>query len=214
MSLPGTDEGDPAHGVDQERHEQHRADVRPSSGPGGRHGMLYVVVCGAGPAPQVGRLVTLAQARGWEVAVTLTPAAAVMVPPQTRAALEAATGHAVRDDWYGPHRPRAAAVAVTPATYNTVNKWAAGIADTYALGILAELTGAGVPVAVLPFVNRALAANAVFDRSVALLREQGVRVLYGPGGFVPHPPGAGGDQLEAYPWVLVLDALERATHER
>ncbi len=171
--------------------------------------MLYVVACGAGPAPHVGRLVALAQARGWQVAVTLTPAAAAMVPPEARAALEERTGYAVRDDWYGPRRPRADAVAVAPATYNTVNKWAAGIADTYALGILAELTGAGVPVAVLPFVNSALAANGVFGQSVAVLRREGVEVLYGPGGFVPHPPGTGGDHLDRYPWTLPLDALER-----
>ena len=30
---------------------------------------------------------------------------------------------------------------MAPATYNTINKWAAGIADTYPLTQLAELTG-------------------------------------------------------------------------
>jgi hypothetical protein len=34
--------------------------------------------------------------------------------------------------------PPADAIAVAPATYNTINKWAAGISDTLALGILCE----------------------------------------------------------------------------
>jgi hypothetical protein len=65
----------------------------------------------------------------------------------------------------------------------------------------------GVPVAVLPFVNTAYAANSVFGRSVAELRLAGVMVLYGPGGFEPHPPGTGGTRLDSYPWHLALDAV-------
>jgi len=38
---------------------------------------------------------------------------------------------------------------VAPATFNTVNKWAAGISDTLALGILCEAYGMGIPTAVL-----------------------------------------------------------------
>jgi hypothetical protein len=100
------------------------------------------------------------------------------------------------------------AVVVAPATYNTINKWAAGISDTYPLSILAELTGMGVPIAVLPFVNSALAANPVFGRSVAELRALGIRVLLGPGAFEPHPPRTGGTKVESYPWHLALDAIE------
>ena len=32
------------------------------------------------------------------------------------------------------------AIAVAPATYNPINKWATGASDTYALGVLAEQT--------------------------------------------------------------------------
>lgn len=76
---------------------------------------------------------------------------------------------------------------VAPATYNTINKWAAGIADTYVLTQLAELTGLGVPIVVLPFVNTALAANRVFLRSVEELRQAGVTVLFGDGGGGAQP---------------------------
>jgi phosphopantothenoylcysteine synthetase/decarboxylase len=172
---------------------------------------LYVVVCGAGPAVHVDRLITEAQSRGWTVRVLATQAAVehfLDLP-----ALERLTGNPVRTRYRRPGEPNsvpaADAVIVAPATYNTVNKWAAGISDTYVLSVLAELTGMGVPIAVLPFVNTALAANPVFARSVESLVQQGVRVLYGPGGFVPHPPRTGDAVLDTYPWYAVLDALSR-----
>lgn len=37
--------------------------------------------------------------------------------------------------------PLATAIAVVPATFNTINKWVAGISDTFALGILNEAIG-------------------------------------------------------------------------
>jgi phosphopantothenoylcysteine synthetase/decarboxylase len=96
---------------------------------------------------------------------------------------------------------------VAPATYNTINKWAAGISDTYVLSVLAEVTGLELPIAVLPFVNTALATNAVFGRSVAQLRAAGVRVLLGPGEFEPHPPRTGDSRVPGFPWHLALDAV-------
>jgi phosphopantothenoylcysteine synthetase/decarboxylase len=76
--------------------------------------------------------------------------------------LEQLTGHPVRTTYRGPggrSLPNADAVIVEPATYNTINKWAAGIADNYVLNQLAELTGLGVRIVVLPFINQAMAAN-------------------------------------------------------
>ena len=78
---------------------------------------------------------------------------------------------------------------MAPATYNTINKWANGISDNYALGILAEAVGLRIPVVVLPFVNSALASHPAFQRSVALLRDAGIDVIHGPGRLEPHPPG-------------------------
>ena len=78
---------------------------------------------------------------------------------------------------------------MAPATFNTINKFANGISDTYALGILAEAPGLGIPVVILPFVNAALAKRIPFQHSVARLRAEGVVVLLGPGGFEPHALG-------------------------
>lgn len=170
---------------------------------------LYVMPCAAGPAPYVDHLVKAAQGRDWDVWLAPTPPAMGFLDVP---ALEALTGHPVRARYRRPGEPGklppADAVIVAPATYNTINKWAGGIADTHTLGLLAELTPSRIPIAVLPFVNASLAANRVFGRSVAALREEGVTVLLGEGAFVPHPAGTGGGRLETFPWELALDAVE------
>jgi hypothetical protein len=173
------------------------------------HRVLSIVACGAGPASALSTCVKLAQDRGWTVQVTATPAALDFFDA---AAIEDQTGSPVRSQYAKPGAPRSLipdAILVAPATYNTINKWAQGISDTYALGILAEAIGLGVPVAVLPFVNTALAGRAPFRRSVESLRAEGVRILLGPGGFQPHPPRTGGNLIDSYPWHLGIDEAER-----
>lgn len=108
------------------------------------------------------------------------------------------------------------AIIVAPATYNTINKWANGISDNYALGILAEAVGLRIPVVVLRFVNTALASHPAFQRSIALLRDAGIDVIHGPGRLEPHPPGTGGSKFDMFPWHQALDEAEtfRRQHEQ
>lgn len=169
-----------------------------------------MVVCGAGPAPHVNILVGLAQQAGWSVRIVATPAGKTFLDLK---ALSAQTGNPIRDD-YRPPRPQGPrtsavdAVIVAPATYNTINKLAAGINDTYALNVIAEAIGRGTPVVILPFVNSALAARAPFQASITTLRAERVRVLYGANQWQPHPPGAGDQHLHSYPWHLALASAE------
>ena len=170
---------------------------------------LTVIACAAGPAAELTTLVKLARDRGWAVQVVATPSALGFFD---QAAIEEQTGNPVRSEYANPGAPRSLipdAVLVAPATYNTINKWAQGISDTYALGILAEVTGMGIPVVVLPFVNSALAGRIPFRRSVESLRSEGVRILLGPGGIQPHPPRTGGELIAGYPWHLGLDEAEQ-----
>ncbi|GGK80411.1 flavoprotein [Sphaerisporangium melleum] len=172
--------------------------------------ILYVIVCAAGPAGQVGELVGPAREAGWTVQVVATPSALGFIDVP---ALERQTGRPVRSRYRRPDEPkppRADAIIVAPATYNTINKFAQGIADTYALGLLAEAPGLGIPVVVLPFVNAALAGRAPFRRSVDQLRAEGVHILLGPGRFEPHLPNSGADPTDTYPWHLALAALQAA----
>ncbi|GLW32217.1 flavoprotein [Actinoplanes regularis] len=168
--------------------------------------VLYIVVCPAGPAGEVGQLVKLAQDDGWTVQIIATPPALDFIDIP---ALEQQTGRPVRSQYRKPSEPRsprADAIIVAPATYNTINKFAQGISDTYALGLLAEAPGLGVPVVVLPFVNSALAGRTPFRWSVDRLRAEGIKVLLGTGEFEPHPPGSGGNR-SAYPWRLALQSI-------
>ncbi|MFG3442260.1 flavoprotein [Nonomuraea sp. NPDC047897] len=169
--------------------------------------VLYIIVCAAGPAPDVGRLVTLAQDAGWTVQIIATPSALDFIDV---AELEKQTGRPVRSQYRKPHEPkppRADAIIVAPATYNTINKFAQGIADTYALGLLSEAPGLGIPVVILPFVNTALASRTPFQRSVDQLRAEGIRILLGPDQFEPHPPSSGAERIDSYPWAAGLENL-------
>ena len=179
--------------------------------------MLYVVVCGAGPASAVGRLIDQAHDRGWDAHVIATPSALDFLDLD---ALHAQTSHQVRSEYTNPGSgrgrslPHADAIVVAPATYNTVNKWALGISDTYALGILAEAPGLGIPVVALPFVNAALAANPSFRHSIDRLRVIGVSVLFGPGEWEPHAPGTGGSRIDSFPWDTALDRADELHESR
>jgi phosphopantothenoylcysteine synthetase/decarboxylase len=173
------------------------------------HRTLYVIVCAAPPAREVQTLVDLAQPTGWDVCVIATPAATRFIDAP---ALEARTRHAVRSDYKRLGEPDVLpppdAIIVAPATFNTINKWAAGISDTLALGLLTEAIGKGLPVVALPFLNEAKARHPVFETSVERLRQCGVTVLYGGDIPAPHPPGAEKDRASSFPWHMALAALD------
>ncbi|MFE7269371.1 flavoprotein [Streptomyces sp. NPDC057623] len=169
----------------------------------GKKPFLYIVVCAAGVAGDVGRLITAAQERHWDVGVIATPQGLGFLDAE---AIEAQTGYPIRSAWRTPGEarplPPAGAIAVAPATFNTVNKWAAGICDTLALGILCEAYGMGIPTAVLPYLNSAQAAHPAYRRSLEHLREMGVLI----GSYEPHKPKAGGG-ADRYRWEEALELL-------
>jgi phosphopantothenoylcysteine synthetase/decarboxylase len=161
--------------------------------------------------------VVLAQRVGWEVCVVLSPSAYGWLSAAEVAELEALTGHTVRSTYKRPGQPdvlpAADAMLVAPATFNTINKWAAGISDTLLLGLVTEAIGLQLPVVVLPYCNAAQAAHPAFDTSVAFLRAAGVSVLLGGAdGFVPHVPQHG--NVDGYPWAAAIAALPRRTPSR
>jgi SAM-dependent methyltransferase len=141
---------------------------------------LCIVVSGARSASDVGTLIELAQSRGWAAFVVATPSALQFLDT---AAIERLTGTPVRSAHRAPAEQRAnsagssSALIVAPATFNMVNKIAAGISDEYALSVVAEAIGLRIPVAIVPLVNDALASRTPYRRAVESLREEGVRVL-------------------------------------
>ena len=171
------------------------ADTRP---------VLYVVACGAYPAGQLPAFVRDAQGQGWNVCVIATPDGAKFIDTGNLAGL---TGHPVRTRYKRPDEPDVLpppdAFVVAPATFNTVNKWAQGISDTLALGLLNEAVGLGLPMIAVPWPNTALAAHQVFARSLGTLREWGVTLLLDLNRLPPasnqRPAGASGAPGEAAP---------------
>ncbi|MFF5206443.1 flavoprotein [Streptosporangium sp. NPDC000396] len=149
--------------------------------PGETRGVLYVVACAAPAAADLQALVALAQEAGWQVHVVTTPMGARFVDAPK---LERLTGDQIRSAYRMPGDPKglppADAVIVAPATFNTINKWANGIADTFAVGLLCEVMGFGVPILAVPLLKDALARHLAFGRSLDVLREMGVRVLFDP----------------------------------
>lgn len=170
--------------------------------------VLYVITCGAPPAREVDKLVRPAQAQGWDVCVLATPSGRKFLNVEE---LEQLTGHPVRSDYKEPGTPDVLpppdAIAVAPATVNTMNKWAAGICDTLALGLLVEAIGKKLPLVALPFTNKAHAAHPAFVENVERLRSWGVIVLFGPDVYPLHEPGTGSQFLHLYPWRRVLEEL-------
>ena len=171
---------------------------------------LYVVVCAAGIAGSVGKLITAAQEAGWDVGVVATPQGLGFID---RAAVEAQTGYPIRSAWRSPGDPRplppADAIAVAPATFNTINKWAAGISDTLALGILCEAYGFGIPTAALPYLNSAQAAHPAYRQSLERLREMGILI----GSHQPHRPKADGG-TDRFRWEEALELLTPTLPDR
>jgi phosphopantothenoylcysteine decarboxylase len=103
----------------------------------------------------------------------------------TRTMLAQLTGHVVRTDyklpWEADPLPKADAMLVMSATFNTINKWAQGIGDTLAVSLLCEALGRGTPPAVaVPCLKMDLVRHPAFQKNIALLRECGVRVLHEP----------------------------------
>ena len=98
-------------------------------------GILYTIACAASSGTLVPNFVREAQAMGWSVCVITTPQGTKFLDIPL---LERLTGYPVRSEYKRPEEPdvlpRADAIVVFPATFNTINKWALGISDTLAVG--------------------------------------------------------------------------------
>lgn len=163
---------------------------------------VYVVASAAPPVLGIGEFVRLLQDRGRQVCLIATPTAASWLDVQ---GIGASTGCSVRTRSRLPHEadslPKADAVVVAPATFNTINKWAAGISDSLALGVLNELLGIGVPITVVPCVKAELRRHPAYAGSVELLSAAGA-VFLDPDTVTSR----GEDGLVAFDWSRVLRA--------
>ena len=166
--------------------------------------VLYLFACGAGPAGDVADLARLAIAGGWDPYVGATPAGWEFLDVD---GLIEVTGHEPRCGWSGRSSgwPPAQGIIVAPATINTVDKIAAGITDTWAVSVIVECLGLGVPIVIAPNVNPALGRHRRYRQNVEELRSWGITVLWHPDGAAP--------PAWMVPWDEMLAALPGAATE-
>ncbi|GAA2344352.1 flavoprotein [Saccharopolyspora halophila] len=165
---------------------------------------LALIGSGAGGVESLRRsLVEPALARGWRVAVTLTPTAGSWLEHcGERDEIERVTGLPCRVAARLPTEPRphppADCYLVCPASANVVAKLALGIADNQALTAACEAVGEqAVPVVVFPRINAAHARHPAWSSHVETLRGAGVHVLAGPDSDLP--------------WNAVLDVVDEVS---
>jgi phosphopantothenoylcysteine synthetase/decarboxylase len=159
--------------------------------------VLYLVVCGARPAERTNNHVADLVAQGWDTCVIATPEGSRFFDANEAQAI---SGHPVRVAYKNPDAddvlPPPDVLVVAPASFNTVNKLAAGISDTLALGLLNEAIGQGLPIVIAPWAKSALRNHPAFPQSLDLLRRLGIRVMEGSGTVG-----------EPFPWGEVLTQL-------
>jgi phosphopantothenoylcysteine synthetase/decarboxylase len=171
-------------------------------------GVLYTIICASSSAYLAESFVIEAQAAGWEVCVICTPHGTQFV---NLPRLEQLTGYPVRSEYKRPEEPdvlpRAKAIVVFPATFNTINKWALGISDTLAVGLLSEYTGLRMPIVAVPCFQTGggLDTNPAFKRSVRMLRRYGVHVLYMPEIYPPK---------NRVPPAVILEELQKCLQQK
>lgn len=189
------------------KHETNGSRLSPWQGGGvAKDPVLYLIACGGRPAAELPPFVEELRGDGWTVCVVSTPSGMKFVDADRLAEL---TGFPVRSQYKQPDEPDvlppADAFAVVPATFNTVNKWAHGISDTLALGLLNEGVGSGRPIVAAPWPNEALARHPIFVRSVAELRDWGVTVLLDAARLPT--PDSGDDLRGVFPWSEIRQSL-------
>lgn len=158
-----------------------------------------LVICAA---PLARRAIDVARVLvddGWTVIPVATPAAAEgWVDAE---GIQRVTGLPLKWDTAqeqpGVDPRDAEAVIVCPATFNTINKLSLGIADNYALSLLAEALGRGRQMTITPFVNESLWRHPRFAASLAELVASGVSVVDPTGHESPRPLPHGSGQRAA-----------------
>lgn len=172
--------------------------------------LLAIVVSGAPLATRAVDLATAAISVGWDVSMVATESA---LPWLDEDVVQEATGHPLRHQFRSrdrPKPPRPDAVAAMPATFNLVNKLAAGISDNYATSLLCESLGAGFPVVVAPMINERLWGHPVLVRNIEALVEAGVvfvDIRTGARRAEAVPSGSSGDVTAGFEPEWVLAAL-------
>ena len=138
-----------------------------------------IVACAAPPVLRISELIASMKQRGWQASLVLTPTASSWIDPEGLACntnalvrVNPRMPYESKDDFGSPDL-----IVVAPLTFNTLNKWAAGISDTLALGILNEALGSPVPIRAVTCIKESLTLHPAYANSVRLLQASGVNFI-------------------------------------
>lgn len=159
---------------------------------------LLLLVTASSPLRSLHHGLAAARRRGAEVWVGASPDA---LPWLDEAAVVERTEHPLLNIG-GPLPAGSPTVCVAPATFNTVNKLATGIADTLVTAVAAEAVGLGSRVVVAPSFNAALLAHPVAQESRRRLESYGVHLLWPEAGNDTDGDGGGSDVEEWWEAVV------------
>ncbi len=169
--------------------------------------VVYLVGSAAPPVRDLGTLIAHLHRVGWRVCVFATPTAATWIDAD---ALTEQTGFPVRNGQSGAEPvvlPDPDLILACPVTFNTVNKWAAGISDNSALGLLNETFGFKVPTYAMPYAKSTLAAHPAFAESLSRLKSWGVNTL-------PNELVRPAEKKDPFVWENLVDSLPVMGHLR
>ena len=166
--------------------------------------VVYLVATGAPPVRQLAEPLTLLRGAGWRACAVLSPTAASWIDATE---LQAATGCPVRLRPRLPDEqdalPLADAALAAPMTFNSINKVAGGIGDTFATSLLNELLGIGVPMVFAPCVKNPLRTHPAYRPNVERLRTCGIHLL-DPDAIIER----GTDGLATFDWSAVVSRFD------
>ena len=168
---------------------------------------VQIVMCGAGPAKDVGSLVDQALAKGWSLELVATEEGLKMIPINE---LVEKTGQQIISGNSDKRLSRPDIIIVAPATANTIAKLALGIGDTYAASVLNDAVSFKIPMVILPSMKASMANRPCYKTHVIGLREEGVKVLLGGNdGIHLTDASSKNGPLPPFPWNLAITAAEK-----
>jgi phosphopantothenoylcysteine decarboxylase len=139
---------------------------------------VYVIASAAPPVQHLKHLFDVLDDAGWQPCLILTPTAATWVDVDDLAdRVNGLLRVQPRTPQDPDPLPRADVVLAAPLTFNTLNKWASGISDTLALGLLNEAIGLDLPVLAAPVIKAVLRTHPAYPVSIATLQRAGVHLM-------------------------------------
>ena len=139
---------------------------------------VYLILSGTTTAARCPEILAGLVGLGFERVIAIpTPNASRTISPRELADVPGAQVVESYFDLAIRPRPPLGVVLFAPCSFNSLNKLAAGIADTLALSVAAEAIGRHTPVIVAPSLNQPLLDHPIAQASLRMLPSWGVTVV-------------------------------------